>query len=146
MSSIYKKLICVAAGFGVVCFLVFWGLSVLSWRLFPEQHPADELIRQLHWTIHVVAEKVGGLVLMCLAAFLSARSYRPTWKIGVSTAIATAVIFQLVAIAVYLLRFGLSSYRTYNDFIYTMTSAVALAWLFGFLAVWKQYRREKDAA
>ena len=145
MNSIYKKLICVAAAYGVVGFLVFWGLSVLSWRLFPEQHPADELIRQLHWTIHVAAEKVGGLVLMCLAAFLAARSHRPTWKVGVSTAIATAVIFQLVAIVIYLLRFGMTSYRTYNDFIYTMTSAVALAWLFGFFAVWKQHRHEKRA-
>jgi len=76
---------------------------------------------------------------------LAARSHRPTWKIGVSTAIATAVTFQLVAIAIYLLRFGVTSYRTYNDFIYTMMSAVLLAWLFGFFAVWKQYRHEKSA-
>jgi hypothetical protein len=82
---------------------------------------------------------------MSLAAFLSARSHRPSWKIGVSTAIATAVIFQLIATVVYLLRFGVTSYQIYNDFIYTVTSAVALAWLFGFLAVWKQYRYERRA-
>ena len=145
MNSSYKRLIRVAIAFGVMCFLVFGGLSVLSWRLFPEQHSTDELVQQLHWTIHVVAEKVGGLVLMSLAAFLAARSHRPTWKIGVSTAIATAVIFQLVAIVVYLLRFGVTSYRTYNDFLYTMTSAVMLAWLFGFFAVWRQYRHERHA-
>jgi ABC-type nickel/cobalt efflux system permease component RcnA len=66
-------------------------------------------------------------------------------EVGVSTAIATAVTFQLIAIAIYLLRFGATSYRTYNDFIYTMMSAVLLAWLFGFFAVWKQYRHEKSA-
>src|SRR6516162_11092851 len=82
MNNSYKRLICVAITFGVVCFLVFWGLSVLLWRLFPEQHSTDELMQQLHWTIHVVAEKVGGLILMSLAAFLAARSHRPTWKIG----------------------------------------------------------------
>jgi tellurite resistance protein TehA-like permease len=145
MNSSYKRLIRIAIIFGVVCFLVFWGLSVLSWRLFPEQHSTDELMQQLHWTIHVLAEKVGGLVLMSLAAFLAARSNRPTWKIGVSTAIATAVVFQLVAIVIYLLRFGVTSYRTYNDFLYTMTSAVMLAWLFGFFAVWRQYRHERHA-
>ena len=145
MNSSYKRLIRVAITFGVVGFLVFWGLSVLSWRRFSEQHSTDEFMQQLHWTIHVVAEKVGGLVLMSLAAFLAARAHRPTWKIGVSTAIATAVVFQLVAVVIYLLRFGVTSYRTYNDFLYTMTSAVMLAWLFGFFAVWKQYRHEKNA-
>jgi hypothetical protein len=146
MNSSYKRLIRVAITFAVVCFLVYWGLSVLSWRLFPEQHSTDELMQQWHWAIHVVAEKVGGLVLMSLAAFLAARSHRPTWKSGVSTAIATGVIFQLVAIMVYLLRFGGTSYRTYNDFIHTMMSTVALAWLFGFFAVWRQYRHERHAS
>ena len=145
MNGIYQRLIRVASFYGVVCYLVFVGLSILSWRLFPEQHSDDELVQQMRWTIHVVAEKVGGLILMSLAAFMAARSLRPTWKIGVFTAIATAVIFQLVAVVVYLLRFGASSYRTYNDFVFTMSSAVALAWLFGFFAVWKQYRHEKSA-
>src|ERR1035441_4189696 len=98
MNGIYQRLIRVAFIYGVVCYLVFVGLSILSWKLFPEQHSDDELVRQMRWTFHVVAEKVGGLILMSLAAFMAARSHRPTWKIGVFTAIATAVISQLVAV------------------------------------------------
>jgi tellurite resistance protein TehA-like permease len=145
MNGIYQRLIRVAFVYGVMCYLVFVGLSILSWRLFPEQHSDDELMQQMRWAVHVVAEKVGGLILMSVAAFMAARSHRPTWKIGVFTAIATAVIFQLVAVIVYLVRFGASSYRTYNDFLFTISSAVAFAWLFGFFAVWKQYRHEKNA-
>jgi hypothetical protein len=143
MSNHYAKLVRVALIYGVVCYLVFVGLSVLSWRVFPDHHSDDDLTQQLHWTVHVVAEKIAGLILMSITAFLAARSCRPTWKVGVATAIAAALVFQLVAIVVYLVRFGVSSYRTYNDFFYTIWSAVMLGWLFGFLAVWKQYRNEK---
>ena len=143
MNSICKRLNPTVSVYSVGGYLVFAGLSFLSWRLFPEQHSGDELGREIRWMVHAVAEKIGGLILMCLAAFWAARSHRPTWKIGIFTAIATAVLFQLVAVFVYLLRFGASSYRTYHDFIYTMTSAVALAWLCGFFAVWKQYRHER---
>jgi len=145
MSNHYAKLVRVALIYGVVCYLVFVGLSVLSWRVFPDHRSDDDLTQQLHWTVHVVAEKIVGLILMSFTAFFAARSYRPTWKVGVATAIAAALAFQLVAVVVYLVRFGVSSYRTYNDFIYTISSAVMLAWLFGFFAVWKQYRNERHA-
>jgi magnesium-transporting ATPase (P-type) len=146
MKSIYAKLACVAIIYSVVCYLIFWGLCALSWRFFPEKNPDDQLMQQMHWTIHIVAEKIGGLVLMSFAAFLAARSHRPTWKIGIFTAIATAVIFQFIGITIYLLQFGMSEYQKYNDLVYTIVWAVLLGWFFGYLAVWKQHRREKNTS
>jgi hypothetical protein len=101
-------------------------------------------MRQIRWLAHGLGEKIGSLVLVSVLAFFAARVHRPTWKMGVFTGIATAVVFQLIAVVVYLIRFGPSAYRTYNDFIYTISSTIALAWLFGFFAIWKQYRRERQ--
>jgi hypothetical protein len=143
MNSIYPRLIRVAFLHAVVCYLVFAGLSTLAWAIVPQYDSDNDLTLHIRWAAGIIAEKITGLMLMSLMAFLAARSYRPTWKIGIITAIATAVIYQSVAIVVYVLRFGVSVYRTYNDFIYTISSAVALGWLFGFLAVWKQYRHER---
>ena len=145
MNAIHQKLIRVALICGVLCYLIFIVGSTLAWELFPDRHSDDSFTQQVKWSVHILAEKVGGVILMSLAAFFAARSHRPTWKVGVNTAIATSVIFQSISTIVYLLRFGLSAYLAYNDFIYTITSAVALGWLFGFLAVWKQYRRERHA-
>jgi ACR3 family arsenite efflux pump ArsB len=145
MSKHYTKLVRVALIYGVACYLVFVGLSVLSGRFFPDHRSDDDLTQQLHWIVRVVAEKIAGLILMSFTAFFAARSCRTTWKVGVATAIAAALVFQLVTIAVYIVRFGVASYRTFNDFIYTISTAVMLAWLFGLFAVWKQYRHERYA-
>jgi hypothetical protein len=145
MRSHYTKLIRIALIFGVIGFFVFAGLSLLAWRVYPYQPSDDDLMRQLRWTARMVGEKIGGLVLLSIMAFVAARVNRPTWKIGVSTAVVTAVVYQLIAVIVYLVRFGFSSYQTYHNLLSTLFYSIALAWLFGFFAVWKQYRDEKRA-
>jgi hypothetical protein len=90
-------------------------------------------------------EKIAGLVLLSIIVFFAARANRPTWKTGLLTAVATSVIFQLIAVAVYLVRFGLSAYKTYNDFIWTMLWTVGIGYCFGYLAVRKQYLQAKQA-
>jgi len=93
MNAIHQKLIRVALIYGVLCYLIFIVGSTLAWVLFPERHSDDNFTQQVKWGVHIIAEKVGGLILMSLAAFFAARSHRPTWKVGVNTAIATSVIF-----------------------------------------------------
>ena len=146
MKSHYAKLIRIALIYGSVCFLTWWGLCVLGWWLFPAKSADDELMRQIRWAVHLVGEKIGGSVLLSVTAFFAARAHRPTWKIGVLTAVAAAAVYQLIATVVYLVRFGFSSYQTYNDFLYTMLWTIILAWLFGLFAVWRQYRDEKHVA
>src|ERR1039458_8403576 len=87
MRSHYTKLIRIALIFGVIGFFVFAGLSLLAWRVYPYQPSDDDLMRQIRWTAHMVGEKIGGLVLLSIMAFVAARVNRPTWKIGVSTAV-----------------------------------------------------------
>jgi magnesium-transporting ATPase (P-type) len=129
--------------YGGVGYLFFDILSLIGWRLFPYDSTNDELLKQMRWTIHVVIEKIVGLILLSITAFFAARANRPTWKIGLFSAVATAIFFQLIAVIVYLVRFGFSSYETYNDFIYTMLWSIGLGYSFGYLAVRKQYLREK---
>jgi hypothetical protein len=55
MNGIYKRLIRISITYAVVGYLVFVGLSAVSWQLFPERHSGDELTQQIRWTVHVVA-------------------------------------------------------------------------------------------
>ena len=93
----------------------------------------------------MVGEKIVGLVLLSITAFLASRAHRPTWKWGLATGIAAAVAYQIIAVLVYLLRFGTASYGEYHDFLWTMLWTVGLAWLFGYLAVRRQCLHEKHA-
>ena len=119
---------------------------MLGWRLFPDQPKDDELTIRLHWVIHMASDKVIGLLLLSVTAFLASRAYHPTWKWGVATGMAAAVAYQLIAVLVYVVRFGLAAYQQYNRFFYTMLCTALLAWLFGYLAVRRQYLHEKHAA
>jgi hypothetical protein len=138
------RLLGTALVFGVGAFLVFAGISVLAWRLFPYPSAADQLSQTRIWLFHVVGEKFAGLLLGCAVAYFAARSYRPTWKIGLVTGILAAVAFQLAAIAVYLVRFGFSAYTRYNALFSTMFSTITFAALFAFVAVWRDYRRAQQ--
>lgn len=146
VESHYAKLIRVALLYGAVCFLLQWGVSVLGWRLFPDLPKDSDLTSYWHWTIHMTTDKLVGVPLFCVAALLASRAHHPTWKWGVATGIAAAVADQLIAVLVYIVRFGGAAYQQYNDFFYTMLWAVLLGLLFGFLAVWRQYFRERHAA
>ena len=103
-------------------------------------------MRQMRWLGHTVGEKIVNLVLLSVIAFLASRAHHPTWKWGVATGIAAAAAYQLIAVLVYVVRFGLAAYQEYNAFLYTIVLTVLLAWLFGYFAVRRQHLHEKDAA
>ena len=142
----YAKLLGVSLAYGSVCFLIWWGASAIGWRLFPDPTKGDELIRQMHWVGHTVADKLAGLFLLSVTAFLASRAHHPTGKWGVATGIAAAVAYQLIAVLVYALRFGVTTYRDYNDLGFTMLWTVLLGWLFGYIAVRRQCLHERQPA
>jgi hypothetical protein len=146
MKNHYAKFVRVALLYGSVCFLVFWGLSLVGWWLFPNHSKDDEVMRQMRWLGHTVGEKIAGLVLLSVSAFLASRAHHPTGKWGVGTGIAAALAFQLIAVIGYVVQFGVAAYREYNAFFYTMWWTVLLAWVFGYLAVRRQCLHEKQAA
>jgi hypothetical protein len=136
----------VALLYGSVCFLVLWSISVVGWWLFPNRAQEDELMHQIRWAGHVLGEKVFGLLLLSVTAFLASRAYHPTWKWGLATGITSAVAFELIGAVVYIARFGVGAYQQCNLFSYNMLWTVLAAWLFSYLAVRKQCSHEKQAA
>ena len=145
MSISYTRIARVSVIYGTVAFVVFCFGSWMAWKLFPYTVDEDGLGKQMTWTYHVLGEKIGSAILYCLVAFFAARTYRPTWKIGVVTAVVSAMMFQFISIAVYCSRFGFHTYYTYHTFQGTVVNTVALSFAFGFFAVWKQYRSEKNS-
>jgi len=146
MKNHYAQLVRIALFYGGLCFLVWWGFCSLgSWLLFPVKADDDEFIRIIRWSGHIVGEKIVGLILLSVTALLASRAHRPTWKWGVATGIAAAMVYQVIAVFVYIMRFGASSYGEDNNFFYTMWATVSLAWLFGYLAVRRQCLLEKHA-
>jgi hypothetical protein len=103
-------------------------------------------MRQMNWFGHIMGEKIAGLILLSITAFLASKTHHPSGKWGVVTGIAAAVTFQLIAALVYVLQFGVALYRQNNAFFYTMWWTVLLAWGFGYLAVRKQCLSEKRTA
>ena len=144
MSNQYPRLSAVALVTATVAFVLFAAGSVAAWRLFPYPAGADDLQRQMIWMWHTAGEKLGQCVLVAVLAFVAARLHRPSWKIGIVTGVLAVVIFQFISIGVYVGRFGLEAYQTYNTFWGTLQFNVPVALLFGFFAVWGQYRRERQ--
>jgi hypothetical protein len=126
-----------------VAFSLFALGSVLAWRIFPYPVGADDLQRQLVWSGHVLGEKTAQFVILAALGFIVAKLHRPGWRAGVISAIAAGLLFQVIAISVYLIRFGLAAYRAHHVFWDTLLTAVFFAGLFGFFAVYRQYRRER---
>ena len=143
MSSGHLRLTIVAALTGGISFAVFAGCSLAAWRIFPYPESAGEIQRQMVWLGHVIGEKLGQCVLVAVLAFIAARLHHPSWKIGVVTAVVSVLVFQFISIAVYVTRFGFEAYRTFNTFWGTLQFNIPVAFLFGFLAVLGQYRRER---
>jgi len=108
------RLIGTAAGLGVLAFVAFWLISALGWGLFPYSAGADQFAQTRVWLVHIIAEKAAGILIGCVVAFVAARSYRPSWRIGVLSGVLAAVTFQALSIVVYLLRFGAAAYARYN--------------------------------
>jgi hypothetical protein len=136
------RLFSTAGIYGFIAFLAFCAISTLAWCLFPYPTEADQLLRTRIWVLHVISEKIGGILLGCIIAFFAARAYRPSWKVGVLTGVLAAIAYQMLTIALYLIRFGFHVYAIYHTFLQTMLSTIVLAALFSFIAVWRQYRRE----
>jgi hypothetical protein len=99
----------------------------------------------MRWLDRMVVEKVVDLVVLSIIAFLASRTHHPTWKWGRATGIAAAVAFQIIAMLVYLFRFGETAFRDYNNFLLTMCWTVMLGWLFGYLAVRRQCLHERHS-
>ena len=144
MHTEYTRLIRVSLIYAAVAFLVFACGSLLAWGLFPYPADGNDLAKHMTWVRHVVGGKIGGMILICFLSYFAAGAHRPTWKLGVITAVVSTMTYQLIAIVVYLARFGFDAYRTYHALLDTVLMTIALSILFGFLAVWKQYRQEKE--
>ena len=144
MNSRYLRLVAIAFASAAVAFGVFALGSLMAWRPFPYPEGADELQWQMIWTWHILGEKGAQFVLLPVLGFVAARLHRPSWRAGVATAVAAGLLFQGIAIGVYLVRFGLGAYHSYHTFWGTLSCTVFLAGLFGFFAVWRQYRAEKN--
>jgi hypothetical protein len=142
----YANLVRIALLFGSVCFILFWGLSYVGWWLFPNHAKDDEVMRQMRWIGHTVGEKIANWVLLSATAFLASRAHHPTGSLGVATGVAAAVAFQLICVLVYIAQFGVTTYREYNAFLYTMWLTILLAWVFGYFAVRRQCLYEKRTA
>ena len=150
MRNHFTKLICISIILGIIGFIVFAGSSLLAWKVYPYQPSDDDLMRQIRWGAHMIGEKIGNLIILSIMAYVAARVNRPTWRVGVSTAVVTAIVYVLIGVIVYLARFGFNAYQTYHtayqiyhSFLSTLFCSIALAWIFGFFAVWKQYRYDK---
>jgi hypothetical protein len=139
-------MILVAFAYAFTAFCIWFAFSLFGWRILPYRDAAETPVNQIIWAAHAVFEKVGSLIITCIISVLAARTYRPTWKIGILTALITALLFQFIAIAVYIVRWGFVLYWTYNRFFSTLFYTVAIGYLCGFVALWGQYRRDKKAA
>ena len=126
--------------------MVFWGASLVGWWLFPYRVTDDQMMHQMRWLGHIVGEKIAGLLLLCVTAFLASRAHHPTGKWGIATGIGSGLAFQLIAVCAYVVQFGIAAYKEYNALFYTLIWTVLLAWAFGYLAVRRQYLQEKQAA
>ena len=146
MKGDYAKSVKIALVYGGVCFLVFWGLSLVGWQLFPSGKNDDEFVRQTHRLGHIVGEKIAGLVLLSITAFFASRAHHPTAKWGIVTGIAAAVTFEIIAGVVYTVQFGATAYREYCGLFYTLFWTLWLGWISAHFAVRRQCWYEKHAA
>ena len=137
-----RRLLSTAALYGLAALLVFTAMSLLAWQLFPYPSGSTPPVRTQIWLTHLIAEKTGNILICCIVAFLAAKAYRPSWKLGVLTGVAAAIAFQIFAVVVYLMRFGFAVYATYHTFIRTMLETIIFGGLFSFVAAWPQYRRK----
>ena len=95
------------------------------------------------WPRFVLYEKILLHALTVLVAGFAARSFRPTWRWGIATAIASAYAFRLSELALYMHRSGKGV--AYRDPIWIMLVApLILGLVSGALLIWRQYRQAVD--
>jgi len=145
MNRQYLRLPAVALACAAVAFALFAFGSVLAWRLFPYPAGADELQRRVVWTYHVFGERGAQFFILAALGYVAGRLHHPSWRAGILAAILSGLLFQAIAISVYIVRFGFDAYRSSHSFWDTLISAVAFSGLFGFLAVRQQYRAERHS-
>ena len=102
------------------------------------------MMRQMRWIGHMVGDKIVGLVLLSVTAYLASKAHHPTANWGTVTGVTAGLTYQLIAVLVYVGRFGPASFRQYNAFFYTMFFTLLLGWIFGDFAVRKQCLQEKQ--
>ena len=143
MNCAHLRLSVVALGAAAVGFVLFALGSMLAWRFFPYPVGADDSQRQIIWSWHILGEKGAQFIVLALLGFIAARLHHPTWRAAVCTAVLAGLLFQTIAMSVYTMRFGFVAYRSNHAFWDTLLTTASFSGLFGFLAVYRQYRRAK---
>ena len=95
------------------------------------------------WSEYMIQVKIGLMVFSAIVALFSALIYHPTWRVGVLSGVAGALIFRLIDIFIYALVS--KAWFEYRGFFTPILSAIAIGALVGFLVVFRQFLRTKAA-
>jgi hypothetical protein len=136
------RLILTVVGAAATGFLLFWIICHATWILFPLPKGTDDVHRRVIYIYHLIAEKSFSLIIASAISFIVAKLYQPTWGQGLIAGISTAILFQVIAMSVYIFHFGLQHYQRNDDFSDTFLTTAGLGTLFGLLGVWRKYREE----
>jgi hypothetical protein len=142
LSNSVTKMLRVAFAYALAAFCIWYACSFFGWLVVPYRKGGKTPTNLGLWVAHVVLEKFASLIFTGVASFFAARRHHPTWRIGIFTALTTALLFQFIAMAVYIFRWGFVLYWTYNRFFSTVFYTVAIGCLCGFMAVCRQYLRD----
>jgi hypothetical protein len=142
MKSTPKSVTIAAMISGLIGFGMLLGFSMLFWWLYPYPDNATEEEIKLVWAVHTLSEKLFGYLVLAICAVSAAIPLRNPWRYGFAAAIGSGIVFQVIAILYYVTRFGFTAYLEYNRFWSTMGMTITISALFGFIAVWRSYRRE----
>jgi hypothetical protein len=109
--AIFISILSGAAGFGLLI-----AFAEVLWRLYPYPEGASQGQIRFVWAIHVLSEKVFGFLILAVCAVGAAIPFRNKWRIGFGAAIGSGIVYQAIAVFVYILRFGFAPYLENNRF------------------------------
>jgi uncharacterized membrane protein len=96
------------------------------------------------FSTYLVRERFALHALTAIVALLAALTYRPTWRIGLISAVVGALMFRLTDLWVY--SHLSSRWEQYRDGVFvTILTTVLIGVAFGFLAVCRQLRGKNAA-
>lgn len=90
---------------------------------------------------YLLREMIGLYVFTAAVAFVAALIYRPTCRVGIYCGVTGALMFRLIDLWVYSLLSN--RWFEYRGLFTPLLSAVLIGVLFGFLAVSRQFRKQK---
>jgi hypothetical protein len=139
MKATWQRAVVISIFFGFIWFSLFLAFSAIFWRMYPYPENASQQEIEFVWAIHVLVEKLFGLLILALCAISAAVPLRGIWRIGFGAAIGSGLVYQAIAIITYIGRFGFSAYLRNNRFWFTIVTTIAISAIFGFIVVWKSY-------